>query len=84
MITAIQKYAYIQTRAKRKNENSCVRDGELEGELSFLLFHFLYCGDSILFCEIKRNHGVYMQQLNSNSKDEPQFWETNMLIWGMV
>lgn len=48
----------------------------------FLLFHFLYCGYSILFCEIKRNHGVYMQ-LNSDSKDEWGIWETKMLVLGM-
>lgn len=48
----------------------------------FLLFHFLYCGYSILFCEIKRNHGVYMQ-LNSDSKAEWGIWETSMLLFGL-
>ena len=50
----------------------------------FLLFHFLYCGYSILSCEIKRNHGVYMEQLNSHSKDESGIWATDMLAFGTV
>lgn len=48
----------------------------------FLLFHFLYCGYSILFCEIKRNHGVYIQ-LNSDSAAEWGIWETSMLVSGL-
>lgn len=71
MITAIQKYAYIQTRTKKKNENSCVKMVSLWVNFFFLLFHFLYYGYSLLSCEIKRNHRVYVQQLYySHSEDE--------------
>lgn len=59
MITAIQKYVCIQTRAKRKNENSCVRIARLwVNYFSFVSFPLLWLEHFILWNK-EKSRGVY-------------------------
>ena len=71
----------MQTRVKRKNENSCGRIASLW--VNFFLFFNLFIVVIAFYLVKKKNHGVHMQLLNSHSKDESRIWETKMLIWDM-